>query len=149
MEYPELSVREEEIFLYPSSSSGWSDQKEKTKQKFYNLLIMGEARENWVTHQNGWSLHLKYHLQLKAKGDVIVGALGPQRWGRQMVEKRWKSKWLINKCVLGHVETIGDNGNYNKQILLGFSLSTYLVHTTLAMVIAPFLDQLFLYSLGS
>ena len=34
---------------------------------------MGETQKNWVTHQNGWSPHLKYYLQLKTKEDVEGG----------------------------------------------------------------------------
>ena len=35
-------------------------------QKFNSILYMGETQENWVTHQNGWSPPLSYHLLLKA-----------------------------------------------------------------------------------
>ena len=34
-------------------------------QKFNSILYMGETQENWVTHQNGWSPPLSYHLLLK------------------------------------------------------------------------------------
>ena len=33
---------------------------------------MGQTQENYVTHQNGPSSHLKHHLQLKTKEDVRV-----------------------------------------------------------------------------
>lgn len=49
--------------------------------------------------------HLKYHLQLKPKGEVGDRGLGPQR-GRQFTW-RWKSRCLVNKCVLGPCR---DNG---------------------------------------
>ena len=44
-----------------------------------------------------------YHLQLKTKEDV-GGGLGLQRGGRQFTW-RWKSKCLLNKCLLGQSET--------------------------------------------
>ena len=30
---------------------------------------MGKTQETWVRHENGQSLHLKHHLQLKTKED--------------------------------------------------------------------------------
>lgn len=89
---------------------------------------MGETQEKWVTHQNGWSPHLKCPLQLKTKEDVGGIGLVPQRDGKQFT-RRWKSRCLVNKCLLRHTETIGDNETFNKQILLGFSQSTRVVHT--------------------
>ena len=89
---------------------------------------MGETQEKWVTHHNGWSPHLKCPLQLKTKEDIGGISLVPQRAGKQFT-RRWKSRCLINKCLLCHTETIWDNENFNKQILLGFSQSTHLVHT--------------------
>ena len=32
---------------------------------------MEEPKENWVTHQNGWNPHLKYHLPLKTKQGAV------------------------------------------------------------------------------
>lgn len=89
---------------------------------------MWETEEKWVTHQNGWSPHLKCPLQLKTKED-FGGIRGPRRGGRQFT-RRWKGRCLVNKCLLCHIETIGDNETFNKQILLGFSQSTHVVHTT-------------------
>ena len=67
---------------------------------------MGETQENWATCQNGWNLHLKYHLQLKTEEDVGGSDLGLQR-GRRQFTWRWKSKCFINKCLLGHEEIMG------------------------------------------
>ena len=62
---------------------------------------MRETQENWVTHQNGWNPHLKYHLQLKTKEDVGGSGLELQGGGRQFTW-RWKSK-----CLLGLAEKVG------------------------------------------
>ena len=67
---------------------------------------MGETQENWVTCQNGWNPHLKYHFQLKTKEDVGISGLWPQKGGKQLTW-RWKSKCFVNKCFLGHEETVG------------------------------------------
>ena len=88
---------------------------------------MGETQENWVTHPKGRNPHLKYHLQLKAKEDVGVRGLGHQRGGRQLTW-RWKSKCLVDKCLLGQRQWDTER-NFNKQTLLGFTLSTCLVPT--------------------
>lgn len=48
----------------------------REKQKSYNTytsIYIGETQKNWVIHQNGWSNHFKYHLQLK----MVLG------WGVQ------------------------------------------------------------------
>ena len=31
---------------------------------------MGESKENWITFQNDWNLHLKYYPQLKTKENI-------------------------------------------------------------------------------
>ena len=36
---------------------------------------MAERQENQIAHQNGQRLHLKYHLQLKTKEDVVIVVL--------------------------------------------------------------------------
>ena len=50
--------------------------------------------------------HLKYYLQLKTKEDVGGSGLRIQRGGRQFTW-RWKSKYWVNKCLLGPAETVG------------------------------------------
>ena len=46
---------------------------------------MGETQEYGVIDQNGGISHLKYHLQLKTKEDIVGGSdLGLQRGGRQL-----------------------------------------------------------------
>ena len=54
--------------------------------------------------------------------------LGPRSGGRQFTW-RWKSKCLVNKCLLGHSETMRPREKFYKQTLLRSSLSTQLVHT--------------------
>ena len=54
-------------------------------------------------------------------------SLGPQRGERQLTW-RWKSKCLVNKCLLGLQRQWDTERNFNKQTLLGFSLSTHLIH---------------------
>ena len=64
---------------------------------------MKETQENWVTQQNGRNTHLTYHLWLEAKQDVVGSGSGLQRGGKQFTWI-WKSKCLINKCLVGYVE---------------------------------------------
>lgn len=55
---------------------------------------MEETQKNWVTHQNGWKLHLKYCPQVKTKEVVGGSGLGLQK-GRREFTRRWKSKCLV------------------------------------------------------
>ena len=66
-----------------------------------------ETLENIVIFQNSWSLYLKYCLQLKRKEDVVSNTLELQR-GVRLLTWRWKSKCLINKCLMGPAETQWD-----------------------------------------
>ena len=62
----------------------------------------------WRTEPNGWSLLLKYHLQIKTKKNVRESCLELQREGRQFTWRQ-KSRCLVNKYFLSHVETVGHN----------------------------------------
>ena len=64
---------------------------------------MGETQANWVTHQNGWNPHLKYTFQLKTDFEVMVRDFK----GKEGHSSRGKSKCLVNKCFLCHLETMG------------------------------------------
>ena len=55
-----------------------------------NHVYLGETQENWVSCWDGWSPHLKHHLQLKTKEDAGDGGLGSQKEGRQFTW-RWKA----------------------------------------------------------
>lgn len=88
--------------LYPSSfiwlvkNQHETDKQEKSKQKVNNMYTsvhMGESQKTWVTHQNGWNPHLKCHLQLETKEDVVGSGLGLECGGRWFMW-RWKSKCL-------------------------------------------------------
>lgn len=74
-------------------------KQEKVKQKLHNMY-MWEIQGNWVTHRNGPSSHLKYHLQPKTKEAVGGSGLGLQKGGTWFTW-RWKSWCLVNKCLLG------------------------------------------------
>ena len=82
----------------------------------YNLATehtyIGETQENWVTHQDDQSTNLKYHLWLKTKNDFASSGLECQGGGRQFTWRR-KIKWLVNKCLLGHAETLGHRVDYD------------------------------------
>ena len=70
--------------------------RKKSKQEVNNMYTsvhMGESQKTWVTHQNGWNPHLKCHLQLETKEDVVGSGLGIQSGGRWFT-RRWKSKCL-------------------------------------------------------
>ena len=67
---------------------------------------MEETQENWVTHQNGWSSYLKYHLQLKTKKMLQVGAFVTSK-GRKATHREMESKCLVNKYLLALAETMG------------------------------------------
>lgn len=51
-------------------------------------------------------LHLKHQLQLLAEEDVGDRGL-VLWWGGKQLTWRWKSKCLVNKCLLGQAETMG------------------------------------------
>ena len=55
---------------------------------------------------NGQNPHLKYCLQVKTKEDAVGRDLGLQT-GKRQYTWRWKSRCLVNKCFLGHVESMG------------------------------------------
>lgn len=67
---------------------------------------MEETQKTWVTHQNGWNLHLKYRLQLQTKEVVGGSGLGLQK-GRREFTRIWKSKHLVNRSSPGPAETTG------------------------------------------
>ena len=48
---------------------------------------------------------LKYYLQLKTKDGVGGRGMGLGKGERQFAQ-RWKRKCLVNKCLLGHAETM-------------------------------------------
>ena len=100
---------------------------------------MGKTQEKWVTHQNGWNSHLKYHLQLKTEEDVGGSGLGCQRGGMQFTW-RWKSKCLENKCLLGQQRQWDSEKNFKKQTLLGSSLSATQFILYISMGIAHLLE---------
>ena len=58
--------------------------------------------------------------------------LGLEKEGRQLTWK-WKSKCLVNKCFLGHMETDSDtqNGILKNRLSWVPPCLAYLVHTTL------------------
>ena len=51
-------------------------------------------------------LHLQQQLQLMAEKDVGDRGL-VLWWGGKKLTWRWKSKCLVNKCLLGQAETVG------------------------------------------
>ena len=59
--------------------------------------------------QMGSPLSLCHHLQPKTKEDVGDDGLGLERVGRQFIE-RSKSKGLLSKCLLTHIETSFPDG---------------------------------------
>lgn len=63
-----------------------------------------------------------YQLQVKTKEDVGGSSLGLQMGGRQCTW-RYKSKCLVNKCLLGHIEK-RHREEFSKLTVLGFFLST-------------------------
>ena len=96
-------------------------------------VYIGKILEDWVTCWNGWNPHLNYHLQLKTKEDVGGSGLGLQRAGRQFMW-RWKSKCLINKCLLGCSETMGHRVDLNSRPCWSFSL--HVLHLLFANISA-------------
>ena len=89
----------------------------------------------------------KYHLQLKTKEDVEGRSLGLHRGGRQFTW-RWRSKCLVNRCLLNQMEKIGCNGLWSPGPAKFSPLS--LPSSQGALVIILFLDQaLYPNSLGS
>ena len=59
---------------------------------------MGETPEYWITHQDGQSPHLKYHLQLKRKEDVEGGE--SQLWEVARESSENKGKVVIQIKVI-------------------------------------------------
>ena len=58
---------------------------------------MGETQENWVTLQNDWSLHLKYHLQ-QTKEDAAVGVWDLREEEGNSHEEGKANVWYTNVC---------------------------------------------------
>ena len=77
--------------------------------KVVGHVYMEATQENWVAHQNGQSLYLKYCLQLETKEDVEGSGLGLQRSRREFAW-RWKNKCFINWYLLGLVESVVQSG---------------------------------------
>ena len=114
-------------------SSGWSknyvDMRHMNRRKLNKILItyIHGRDPGKLSNLPKWpNTHFNYHLQLKRKEDIGGSGLGLQVEGRQYAWG-WKSKWLVNKCLLGQAETMGHR---KEQTLPGSTLSTHLVHTT-------------------
>ena len=58
---------------------------------------MGETHENWVTLQNDWSPHLKYHLQ-QTKEDAGVGVWDLKGEEGNSHEEGKANVWYTNVC---------------------------------------------------
>ena len=89
--------------------------------------ICGRDPRELCNLQSGRNSHLEEHIQLKTKDCVGVSGLGLQRGRRQLIW-RWKSKCLVNTCLLGMQRRWDTDRDFNKQTLLGSFLSVYLVY---------------------
>ena len=105
-------VGKEDIFLYFLGSSGWSNNKVDMRQinrrksdKSLPTSMHGKDPGK-QTLSNDQSPYLKYHFSLETKEDAQCSCLGLQRRERKFPQ-RWKSRCLVNKCLLGHSETMG------------------------------------------
>ena len=78
--------------------------------KWWDQMPWSSFFEGWVLGQLFHSpLSLCHHLQPKTKEDVGDDGLGLERVGRQFIE-RSKSKGLLSKCLLTHIETSFPDG---------------------------------------
>ena len=87
---------------------------------------MRETQENWVTHQNGWKLYLKYHLQTKKKRECWGYWFGTSK-RRKAVDKEIEMQ-MLGKQMCWAIRDNGTQRNFNKQTLLDSFLFINLVH---------------------
>lgn len=123
-------VREEENFLCPSILFLliWELTCERLageNQTQFNAY-MRETQENWVTHQNGWKLYLKYHLQTKKKRECWGYWFGTSK-RRKAVDREIEMQ-MLGKQMCWAIRDNGTQRNFNKQTLLDSFLFINLVH---------------------
>ena len=138
---------------YSGQSKSSIDMRQSNGEKSKSLITCTCGRDSGKTQliKIAENFTLNTVFSQRQKRIVEGGGLGLQRGGRQLTQ-RGKSKYSVNKCLLGHSETMRHRQEFQQTDLPKFfSVSTpssYFSHSS--VVIAPFLKQgLCLHSLHS